>query len=252
MISNKPLDGKVALVTGGSRGIGKAVSLRLADMGAQVCVNFFKTRSAAEETLQEVKERGSDGTLIRCNVGNHKTLDRMFDTIKEKYGKLDIFISNAALGRVGDIHKVDDEMWNLAMDVNAKAFLYGAQKAADLMMEGGNIVALSSLGSHRYIPGYSSIGISKATIECLVRYMAVEYHPKKINCNAVSGGFIDTDALKGLPNYEPIYKEAIKRTPSGRLGKPEDIAAVVCFLCTPDSRWVTGQTIIVDGGFSIV
>ena len=190
--------------------------------------------------------------LIRCNVGNHRTLHKMFDTVREKYGILDIFISNAAMGRIGDIHQVDDEMWDLAMNVNAKAFLYGAQRASELMSEGGNIVALTSSGSHRYIPGYSSIGVSKAAIECLVKYLAVEYHPQKINCNAVSPGFIDTDALKGFPNYESIREEVLRRTPSGKLGTPEDAAAVVCFLCTPEARWVTGQTIIVDGGYSLI
>jgi enoyl-[acyl-carrier protein] reductase III len=252
MYSAKPLEGKIALVTGGTRGIGRAISLRLAEMGAQICINFFKTRSAAEETLEEVRKIGSDGMTVRCNVGNHPTLHKMFDSIKQKYGKLDIFVSNAALGMIGDIQDVDDKMWDMAMDVNAKAFLYGSQRASELMFDGGNIVALTSLGSNRYIPGYSSIGVSKATIECLVRYFAVEYHPKKINCNAVSGGFIDTDSLKFFPTYETIRNEAIRRTPSGRLGTPDDVAAVVAFLCTPDARWVTGQTIIADGGYSIL
>ena len=112
MLPARPLEGKVALVTGGSRGIGRAIVLRLAEMGARVCINFFKTRSAAEETLRDVESCGGVGMLIRCNVGNHRTLHKMFDTVREKYGILNIFISNDAMGRIGDIHQIDDEMWD--------------------------------------------------------------------------------------------------------------------------------------------
>lgn len=251
-MADRILEGKTALVTGGTRGIGRAVTLRLAAMGATVCVNYFKTRSAADEIIAEIEKIGGQAVTIRCNVGNHGMLEKMFATIKEKYGKLDIFISNAALGKTGAISEIDDSSWDLAMDVNAKAFLYGTQLASELMTDGGRIVALTSLGSRFYIPGYSSIGISKAAIECLVKYIAVEYSEKRINCNAVAGGFIDTDALKGFPGYEQIKADVIRRTPSHRLGTPDEIAAVVCFLCTPDAGWITGQTIVVDGGFSLV
>ncbi len=248
----KPLEGKIAFITGGSRGIGKAIVFKLMRMGAFVCINFFKNRGPAEETLKEVKKAGGDGLLLRGNVGNVSSIAKMFDTINEKFGRLDIFISNAALGRVADIDAIDEKSWDLSMDVNAKALLYGAQKAAGLMTDGGRIIAISSIGSHRYIPGYASIGVSKASIECLVKYIAVEYNSKKINCNAVSGGFIDTDALKGFPNYKEIKREVLERTPAKRLGKPEDIAGVVGFLCTPESEWITGQTIVVDGGFTLI
>ncbi|PJA28004.1 MAG: enoyl-[acyl-carrier-protein] reductase FabL [candidate division Zixibacteria bacterium CG_4_9_14_3_um_filter_46_8] len=252
LIKSNPLEGKIALVTGGSRGIGKAISLRLAEMGASVCINYFKRRQAGEETLKLIQDNGGEGMLLRANVGNQTSLQKMFESVKETYGKLDIFISNAALGMFGGINEVDDKMWNLAMDVNAKAFLYGTQKALELMPDGGRIVALTSIGSSRYIPSYASIGASKATIECLMRYMAVEFNPRNITCNAVSGGFIDTDALRSFPIYDEILQEVMRRSHSKRLGTPEDIAAVVCFLCTPESRWVTGQVITVDGGFTLM
>ncbi len=252
MIDATPLKGKVALVTGGSRGIGKAISMRLADMGAKVCINFFKNRNAAEETLEEVKSKGGDALLLRANVGSQKSLNKMFDNIKNTIGTLDIFISNAALGRIGHIKDIDDEAWNFAMDTNAKALLFGAQKAAEIMTNGGNIVALGSLGVHRYIPGYSSIATSKAAIEVLVKYLAIEYHDKKINCNCVSGGLINTEALKGFPNYQEIHDEAVRRTLDGCVGQPDDLAGVVCFLCTPEAKWITGQTIVADGGYSIL
>ena len=252
-MANKPFEGKIALVTGGTRGIGRAVTLRLAEMGATVIINFFENRTAAEDTMEEVRKRGSDGMLFRANVGNHQQLHKMFDAIEEKYGILHIFISNAALGIPGEIDEVDDKIWDLAMDVNAKAFLYGSQRASKLMREGGSIVTLSSLGAQSYFPGYSSIGVSKAALETLVRYIAVEYSRKNITCNVVSGGMIDTDALKKFPAmYKTLHDETMRKTPMGRLGTPEDVAGVVCFLCTPDAKFVTGQTLIVDGGYSAV
>ncbi len=249
----RPLEGKVALVTGGTRGIGKAVTLRLAEQGAKVVINFFKNRTNAEKTLDEVRERGGDGMLFRANVGNHQQLHRMFDTIEEKYGIMHFFISNAALGIPGEIDEVNDKIWDLAMNVNAKAFLYGSQRASKLMTEGGSIVTLSSLGAQSYFPGYSSIGVSKAALETLVRYIAVEYSKKNITCNVVTGGLIDTDALKKFPAmFKVLHDETMRKTPMGRLGTPEDVAGVVLFLCSDDARFVTGQTIVVDGGYSAV
>lgn len=248
----KTLSGKIALITGGSRGIGRAISLKLADMGATVCINFLKSRDSAEKTLQQVQEKSSESILIRGNVGKRENIEKIFKTIEEQFGKLDIFISNAALGVFGSVEDIDEKAWNLAMDVNAKSLLYGAQRAADLMAGGGKIIALTSMGSTRYVPNYASIAASKAAIETLVKYIAVEYNSKGITCNAVSGGFVQTDALKGFPNYDEIYQEAIRRTPSGRIASPDDIAAVVSLLCTAESDWITGQTIVADGGFTLI
>ncbi len=248
----KALSGKIALITGGSRGIGRAISLKLADMGATVCINFLKSRDSAEKTLQQVQEKSSESILIRGNVGKRENIEKIFKTIEEQFGKLDIFISNAALGVFGSVEDIDEKAWNLAMDVNAKSLLYGAQRAADLMAGGGKIIALTSMGSTRYVPNYASIAASKAAIETLVKYIAVEYNSKGITCNAVSGGFVQTDALKGFPNYDEIYQEAIRRTPSGRIASPDDIAGVVSLLCTAESDWITGQTIVADGGFTLI
>ncbi|MBD3232238.1 MAG: SDR family oxidoreductase [candidate division Zixibacteria bacterium] len=252
ILESKPLNGKIALVTGGSRGIGRAISLKLADMGATVCINFLKSRDSAEDTLQKVHEKSSESILIRGNVGNRKNIEKIFKTIEEKFGKLDLFISNAALGVFADVKDVDEKAWNLAMDVNAKSLLYGAQKAADLMTDGGKIIALTSMGTTRYVPGYASIATSKAAIETLVKYIAIEYNSMGITCNAVSGGFVETDSLKAFPDYEDIYREAIRRTPSEKIASPDDIAGVVSLLCLPESGWITGQIIVADGGFTLI
>ena len=245
------LKGKVALVTGGTKGIGKAVALQLAKAGSDVIVNYFRSRDAADRTVAELRELGSNAIAIRSNVGKHELLHRVFDEIREKYGKLDILISNAALGLYTEALKIDDKAWDLSMHTNAQAFLLCVQHAIDMMPNGSKIVSLSSLGSHRYINGYAAIGVSKAAIENLTKYLAYELAPKRINVNCVSGGFIDTDALKVFPSYEEMFKEVVRRTPYGRVGTPDDVAGVIFFLCTEDASWITGQTIIVDGGYSL-
>jgi enoyl-[acyl-carrier protein] reductase III len=245
------LKGKKALVTGGTRGIGKAIALNLAEMGADVAINYFRSRDAAKAAVAEIESKGVRSIALRANMGNSEQIPAMFEEIKKEFGKLDILISNAALGHFGNVLEVNDKMWDVAMATNAKALLFCAQEAVKLMPEGGKIVALTSLGSHRYIPGYAAIGVSKAAIETLVRYLAFELAPRKINVNAVSGGFIDTDSLKIFPSYDEIIRESTARTPFGRVGTPEEVANVAAFLCTDKSSWVTGQVIIVDGGYTL-
>lgn len=247
----KELSGKIALVTGGTRGIGRAIAIKLAKMGADVVVNYFKSRTAAEATLKELVNLGSNAHAVRVNVGNYEKMPKIFSEIREKYGRLDILVSNAALGVFTSAINIDDKAWNLSMDTNAKAFLHGVQLGKDIMADGSKIVALSSLGPNRHIEGYASIGASKAVIETLTRYFAYELAPRNINVNTVAGGFIDTDALRGFPNYQMIVNEVIRRTPFGRMGMPDEVADVVVFLCTEKASWITGQVIVVDGGYSL-
>lgn len=244
------LGGKVALVTGGTKGIGKATALRLAALGADVAVNYFKSRDAAHETVAQLKNHGVRAAAIRANVGNPEHLDRVFADVKEQFGRLDIFVSNAAAGSLKPALELTVEDWAKSMDINARALLLGAQRAAAQMASGGRIVALTSHGPHRVIPKYAAVGSSKAAIETLVRYLAAELAPRGITVNAVSAGIVDTESLRMFPDYDAMVAGARARTP-GRVGTPEDVAPVVAWLCTDEAQWIQGQVIVADGGYSL-
>ncbi len=247
------LAGKIALVTGGSRGIGRAIALKLADMGADLAINFFRSRQKAQETQQEIFNLGRECAIFRANINDVDSIKKLFHDVKHKYGHIDILIANAAMAMFGEIEHLSLKGWEVTLDANAKAYFLCAQEAVKMMPRGGKIVALTSYGSQKYIPGYAALGSAKAAIETLTKYLAVEFAHKGINVNCVSGGAVDTDSLRILSEHNRhIAEEYIRKTPAKRLGKPEDIANVVAFLCTPEAEWIRGQTIIADGGYSLM
>jgi enoyl-[acyl-carrier protein] reductase III len=245
------LEGKLALVTGGGRGIGKAIALKLASQGADVIVNFFRHRETAAETAREIEALGVKAETIRANVGDPAKIDEMFDTIESKHGRLDILISNAASGVGRPVMEVDTKAWEWTMDINARALLLCTQRAARLMEgRGGKVVSISSLGSHYVLPNYTVVGVSKAALEALTRYLAIELAPQNICINTVAASAVETDALKfyfkeGLANASHYI------APAGRMVTPEDVANVVAFLCSEEAFMIRGQTVIVDGGTSV-
>jgi enoyl-[acyl-carrier protein] reductase III len=247
------LTGRVALVTGGSRGIGRAIATRLAECGARVAINYVRHRAAAESTADSIRAAGSEALILRANVGKRAMVDEMFTALREEWGdRLDILISNAASGVIKPAMELSWHHWDWTMGINAATLLPLAQHARRMMRAGGHIVAVSSLGAQRAIPMYAAVGASKAALESLVRHLAVELISDGIHVNAVSAGLVETDALRYFTNREEIMEGSRDRTPAGRLTEPGDVADAVLFLVSPLARMVIGQTIVVDGGYSVV
>lgn len=245
------LTGKVALVTGGSRGIGKAITLKLASEGADVIINFLRRRSTAEATANEVRAKGVKAYLIKANLNEPEEIDRMFQEIEREFGKLDIFISNAASGVAKAVLELDARGWDWTLNINARAFLLCTQKAVKLMGRGGRIVAISSLGARLVWPAYSAVGVSKAAMEALTRYLAMECAPLGITVNCIAPGAVESEALKLYASDEMLDKSMWQKTPAGRMVSPEDIANLVLFLCSEQASMIVGQVIVIDGGVTL-
>jgi enoyl-[acyl-carrier protein] reductase III len=251
-MTSRDLDGDTALITGGGRGIGRAISLRLARRGANIIVGYLRNREAAEETCRLAEEESVKALAVRANVGDESHIDALFDQIAETFGRLDVLVSNAATGVIRGLDGLDSRAWAWTMDANARALFLCSKRAAPLMADGGSIVALSSLGSNRVLPGYMVVGASKAAIESLSRYLAVGLAPKGIRVNVVSPGVVDTDALRHFPQRAEMIEEALAKTPVGRLATPDDVARAVDFLTSEDASVITGHTLVIDGGVSLL
>jgi enoyl-[acyl-carrier protein] reductase III len=232
-------------VSGGSRGIGRAIALRLARDGAErVAIGYLRNDTAAEETAEELRAAGTEPVLVRGNI----TSDRVLAEVHE-LGPLDVLVHNAASGVVRPALETEDKHWDWTLNANARALLSLARVAAPEMPGGSSIVAISSLGAQRVLENYTLIGVSKAALEALVRYLAVELAPG-IRVNAVSAGVVDTGALEFFPNKEEMLT-AGAANPAGRMVTPADVAGAVAFLCSPDAAMVRGHVLVVDGGFTL-
>src|SRR6478672_8398335 len=223
---------KVALVTGSSRGIGKATALRLAKEGYDIVINYARSKSKAQETAAEIEAIGRKALIVKANVGDVEKIKFLFEEIKREFGRLDVFVNNAASGVQRPLMELEESHWDWTININSKALLFCAQEAAKLMEinGGGKIVSISSLGSIRYLKNYTVVGVSKAALEALTRYLAVELAPMGITVNAVSGGAVDTEALKHFPNREELLEEAKVKTPAGRMVEITDMVNCVMFL----------------------
>jgi enoyl-[acyl-carrier protein] reductase III len=234
-------------VSGGSRGIGRAIALRLARDGAKrVAIGYMRNDRAAEETANELRAAGAEPVLVRGNITSERVLAEVAGL-----GPLDLLVHNAATGVIRPALETEDKHWDWTLNANARALLQLARVAAPSMPAGSSIVAISSLGAQRVLENYVLVGTSKAALESLVRYLGVELAPRGIRVNAVSGGVVDTGALDHFPNREEMLR-AGSANPVGRLVSPEDIAGAVAFLAGPDADMIRGQTIVVDGGFSLL
>jgi len=246
-----PLAGKVALVTGASRGIGRAIARKLASAGCDVAVNYFNSHEQAESVCEEIRALGRRACALHGNVASPESVDEIIEAFCHHFDHLDILVNNAASGVLKPAREMTLKQWRWCMETNALALNLLTQRAVPLMSSGGRIVAMSSLGASRAIPGYGFVGASKAALESLVRTLAQELGPLGIRVNAVSAGPVDTDALRYFPNREELLRSFADRAPAGRALTPEDVAGTVYLLCLPEADMVTGHTLVVDGGFSV-
>jgi enoyl-[acyl-carrier protein] reductase III len=238
--------GASVFVSGGSRGIGKAIALNFAALGAaRVAIGYLRSDSAAEETAEELTGLGAEPILIRGNISSDRVLEEV-----ALLGALDVLVHNAATGVIRPALETEDKHWDWTMTANTRALLALTRVAAPQMLPGASIIGISSLGSQRVLENYSLVGTSKAALETLIRYLAVELAPLGIRANAVSGGVVDTGALEHFPNKEEMLRFG-SDNPAGKLVRPQDIAEAVAFLCSPAAEMIRGQTLIVDGGFSL-
>lgn len=251
------MKGKTLVISGGTKGIGKACVYKFAQNGVDVAFTYNSSREGALEICNDV--RAKFGVKCECyplNILEPETYKELFLEIDKDFDRVDFFISNAMIygrsvvGGYGKFMKLKPRGLNNIYTATVNAFVCGAQQAAKRMKKtgGGSIVSLSSTGNLKYITHYSGHGANKAAVEAMVRYAATELGELNIRVNAVSGGPIDTDALKAFTNYEEVKEKTASMSPLGRIGEPQDLAQSCYFLCTDDASWVTGHTLVVDGG----
>lgn len=251
------MQGKTLLISGGTRGIGKAIVYAFAAKGVNVAFTYNSNSEIAQEIANDVeKNHGVKCRGYALNILEPDEYKEVYTKFDEDFDRLDFFISNAIIsgravvGGFGPFMRLKPKGLNNIYTATVDAFVVGAQEAAKRMEKtgGGSIISMSSTGNLVYTPNYAGHGTNKAAVEAMVRYAAAELGEKGIRVNAVSGGPIDTDALKAFPNYEEVKGEVIKRSPLSRMGEAEDLTGACLFLCGNGSSWLTGQTIVVDGG----
>jgi NAD(P)-dependent dehydrogenase (short-subunit alcohol dehydrogenase family) len=252
--------GKNAVITGSSRGIGRGIALKLAKEGARVAVHYYQNQKAAETTLQKIRDLGSDGFIVQADVCQPDQLRCMFDQVRAQFGSLDIFVSNArpeAAAFYQPPMEITLDKWDAAVDSQAKAFLVCVRAAVPLMRKAGRIVAITFAPGGRFgsWQPWVAMGAAKAAMEVLVRYFAVALADRGITVNSISPGWVEDSVLNSLPqSFQDGIREWQERgwTPMGRLGTPADIGNAVSMICSEEAGWITGQLIDVDGGASLV
>ncbi|WP_242902462.1 SDR family NAD(P)-dependent oxidoreductase [Actinomadura terrae] len=242
---------KVALVTGGGHGVGAYIAADLGASGAHVVVNYCRDTARAQATCKQIIADGGSAERIRANVSHPQAVTDMFEAVRERHGRLDILVNNAATGVVTAMGTVKDKQMNRVIGTNLLGPLRCSQEAARLMPPGSAIVNLSSFGAMFALPWYSAVGPIKAAVESLTRYLAVDFSELGIRVNAASMGPIDSEAVRGLPGFDQLASAVIACTPLGRLGGPAEIANLVMFLASPEASWINGQTVLADGGLTI-
>lgn len=245
------LAGKNVLITGGARGIGRAIARKLATSGCNIAINYYNSHAEAEALCEEIRALGSTAIAIQGSVADPESVKEVFDQFKQEFSQLDILVNNAASGVLRSILSMNRKHWRWCMETNALAIVLTVQQAIDLMPSGGRILALSSLGASRAIPEYGFVGASKAAVESLVRSLAQELGSRGITVNTISAGVVDTDALSYFPNRTELLNDYKRRNPVQKDLMPEHVANAAYLLCLPEAEMINGHTLVVDGGFAI-
>lgn len=246
------LAGKKALVTGGSRGIGRGVVLALAEQGADVVINFTSSKDKAETVAHEVEAKGRKALIIQADVSKRSEVVSMFEQIKQEWGAVDILVNNAGVLRGGEFSEFSEEMLDEVLGVNLKGQFFCAQEAVKMMRNGGRIINIASISSGGTGVGFAQIEAytaSKGGVIGLTENLALDLGPKGINVNAIAPGVIDTDMSRGTSDDKEMGEAVLRRIPKGRVGKPEDIGAAAAFLASDEADYITGVTLYVDGGW---
>ena len=244
------LKDKIAIVTGAGRGIGRGTALALADAGANVVVSDINLEDC-EKVVEEISKKGGQALAVKCDVSSKVEVDEMITKTTEKFGQLDILVNNAGIFPFKAFEEMTEEDWDKVLDVNLKSIFLCSQAAAKIMEEGGKIVNISSIAAFVGFEGLVHYCASKGGINAMIRALALELAKKKINVNAIAPGSIDTPGASQSSQDEEMKKQTLANIPLGRIGKPEDIANAVVFLASDKANYITGQTIIVDGGWTL-
>jgi enoyl-[acyl-carrier protein] reductase III len=247
-------DGKVAVITGSSRGIGRATALLLADRGADVVVHYRRDEGSAKEVVEQLLGMGRRSFSVQADLERADEISRMFQEVGERFGGLDIFVANAAQTAFRRMLELKPHHLARTYQISVFSFVHAAQEAVRLMAgRRGKIVTVSSFPTLRYLPNYAALGSAKAALETLTRYLAVELAPMGITVNGVSPGLVESESSRTYAgaDFERFERDILESTPKGRIGTPEDIARVIAFLCSDDADWIVGQTIMADGGMTI-
>ena len=242
---------KTVLITGGSRGIGKSLCLAFAENGCNIIFTYLRSKTESEKLTKKIKDKGVKVEAIKINLKSTKEIEKLYNFLVSKKMKVNFLINNAASGVMKNSLDTTEKHWDWTLDINAKAPWLCSVEASKLMKDGGSIINISSLGSKKVLPYYFSVGTSKAALETITKYLAVEFAEKKINVNAISAGLVETDALKSFPNKKNMISNSLNN-PSGRSLTKTDIANLVIFLCSKKSEMIKGQTIIIDGGYNLI
>lgn len=250
VVPGREFAGRKVLVTGGSRGIGRAIALHFARRGSDIAFNYLRSHGSARETAEQVEALGVRCLKVRSHLGDSDKIRDLFEAVGTEFGRLDVLINNAASGVNVAAAELSEKHWEWTMGVNAKAAWMCSIQASRLMSGGGHIVNITSEGSRNVLPNYFAVGTSKSALEAITRYLAVELAPLNISVNAVSGGYVETDALKAFENRDRMLAEG-KKTLTGRMVAVEDIANAVGFLCSPAAEMIRGQILLVDGGATL-